>query len=108
LFKNIGKIFDRVQAKSTTVDTSVFNSRLIKMLVMEELSKIKMEWEEFITSSNFQISISPTPQYKVKIPLQVDTTVHFEVNKKRKNIGYTNKDKEKKKHVEEGEYSQSP
>lgn len=39
LFKSIGKMYDRVQAKSKAVDTSVFHSGLINMLVMEELRK---------------------------------------------------------------------
>jgi hypothetical protein len=45
LFISIGKMFDRVQAKSKLVDTNVFNSGLIKMLVMDELRKRNMEWE---------------------------------------------------------------
>jgi hypothetical protein len=39
LFRSIGKMVDRVQYKSKQVDTSVFHSVLIKMLVMEELKK---------------------------------------------------------------------
>jgi len=35
----MGKIDDRVQAKSKAVDTSVFHSGLNRMLVMEELKK---------------------------------------------------------------------
>jgi hypothetical protein len=53
LFKSIGKISDIVQAKSKAVHTCVFHYGLINMLVMYELSKRNMEWEEFITSSNF-------------------------------------------------------
>jgi len=53
LFRSIGKMSDMVQAKSKEFDTHVFHSRLIKMLVMDELRKRNMEWEEFITSSNF-------------------------------------------------------
>jgi hypothetical protein len=53
LFKSIGKISDRVQAKSKAVDTSVFHSRLIKMLVMEESRNKNIDWEAFITSSHF-------------------------------------------------------
>jgi hypothetical protein len=39
LFRSIGEMADRVQAKSKAMDTSVFHSGLIKMLVMEELKK---------------------------------------------------------------------
>ena len=35
LFRSIRKMVDRVQAKSKAVDTSVFHSGLIKILVME-------------------------------------------------------------------------
>jgi len=37
LLRSMGKMSDRVQAKSKAVDTSVFHSILIKMLVLEEL-----------------------------------------------------------------------
>ena len=39
LFRRIGKMVDRFQAKSKAVDTSVFHSWLTKILVMEELKK---------------------------------------------------------------------
>jgi hypothetical protein len=62
MFRSIGKMSDRVQVKSKAVDTSVFHSGLIKMLVMDELRKKNIDWEAFITSPHFQINISPTPQ----------------------------------------------
>ena len=72
------------------------------MLVMDELRKRNMGWEEFITSSNFQLNIAPTPRSKVQIPLQVDKTVQLGMNKKRKSIRFAKKDKTTKEHVEEG------
>jgi hypothetical protein len=42
LFRSIGKMADRVRAKSKDVETSVFHSGLIRMLVMEELKKINI------------------------------------------------------------------
>ena len=39
LLRSMGKMFDRVQANSKVVDTSVFHSGLIRMLVMKELKK---------------------------------------------------------------------
>jgi hypothetical protein len=36
---------DRVQSKSKVANTSVFHSRLIKMLMMEELKKRNIPWE---------------------------------------------------------------
>ena len=44
LFRSIGKMFDRVQAKSKKVDSSDFHSGLIKMLVMEELRNTNTNW----------------------------------------------------------------
>jgi hypothetical protein len=61
LFRSIGKMDDRVQAKSKQVETSVFHFGLIKMLVMEELRKTNTNWETFLTSSQFQLKVSPTP-----------------------------------------------
>jgi len=53
LFRSIGKMYGRVQAKSKAVDTIVFDSGLINVLVMEELRNKKMDWEALITSSHF-------------------------------------------------------
>jgi hypothetical protein len=61
LFRSIGKMSDKVQAKSKQVDTNVFHYGLIKMLVMEELRKNNIDWETFLTSSQFQLDVSPTP-----------------------------------------------
>jgi hypothetical protein len=37
--RSIGKMLDRIQSKSKDVDSSLFHSRLIRMLVSEELGK---------------------------------------------------------------------
>jgi hypothetical protein len=55
LFRSMGKMFDRVQAKSKAVDTSIFHSGMIRMLVMEELNKIYLTWEKFIAFANMQL-----------------------------------------------------
>jgi hypothetical protein len=47
-FRSIGKMLDRVQGKSKQVDTSVFHSSLIKMLVLEELKKTNINWGTFL------------------------------------------------------------
>jgi hypothetical protein len=75
LFRIIGNMVDRVQAKSKQVDTSVFHSGLIKMLVMEELRKTNTHWEKFLTSSQFQLNITPTPQSKIQSPTHVERTM---------------------------------
>jgi hypothetical protein len=61
----MGKMVDRLQAKSKAVDTSVFHSGLIRMLVMEELKKRNLTWKKFIVSSNLQLDVAFTPQSRV-------------------------------------------
>ena len=39
LLRSIGKMSDRIQSKSKDVDTSIFHSGLIRMLLSEELGK---------------------------------------------------------------------
>jgi hypothetical protein len=52
MFRSMGKMVDRVKSKSKVVDTIVFHYGLIKMLVMEELKKRNLTWEQFIVSTN--------------------------------------------------------
>jgi hypothetical protein len=98
LFRSIDKMSDTVQAKSKEVDTSVFHSSVIKMMVMDELRNKNMNWEEFITSSHFHLNISPTPQSKMQSPLHIEKTVNLEVNKKQKRNKTARDDKETKDH----------
>jgi hypothetical protein len=65
LFISMGNMVDRVQAKSKVVDTSVFHSGLIRMLVMDELKKITLYWEQFIVSANMQLDMASTPQSRM-------------------------------------------
>jgi len=76
LFRSIGKMANRVQAKSKVVDTSVFYSGMIKMIMMEELNNKNIDWEQFIASAHFQLNVASTPQSKVQSPLQADNIVH--------------------------------
>jgi hypothetical protein len=84
LFRSIGKMSDRVQAKSKQVDTSVFHSGLIKMLVLEELKKTNTDWDAFLVASGFQPDVAHTPQSKRQTPIPAEKTVHSESSKKRK------------------------
>jgi hypothetical protein len=52
---------DRVQAKSKDVDSSLFHSGLIRMLVFEELGKKKISRENFLVTSHFKMDPTPTP-----------------------------------------------
>jgi hypothetical protein len=49
---SMGKMYDRVQAKSKAMETSVFHSGLIRMMVMEDLKKMSISWEKFVVSAN--------------------------------------------------------
>jgi hypothetical protein len=102
LFRSMGKMVDRVQAKSKAVDTSVFHSGLIRMLVMEELKKINLTWEQFIVSANLQLDVASTPQSRVQIPFPASSVAQVETSKKRKGK-HIAQDKEVPKEVEEEE-----
>jgi hypothetical protein len=93
------KMADRVQAKSKAIETCVFHSGLIKILVMEELRKKNIDWDQFITSAHLQLNVSPTPQSKVQSPLQVENIVHIETSRKskRKDIAKNDEDPKEKK-----------
>ena len=56
---------DRVQSKSKAVDTSIFHSGLIRMLVYEVLGKKDISWENFIIASHMKLDIAATPQSQI-------------------------------------------
>jgi hypothetical protein len=66
LFRSLGKMSDKVQAKSKLVESSIFHSGLIKFLVLEELSKTSGDWDTFLSTSGFSAYIISTPQTKRK------------------------------------------
>jgi hypothetical protein len=61
LLRSIGKISERIQAKSKDVDSSLFHSGLIRMLVSKELGKKDISWENFVVTSHFKLDLAPTP-----------------------------------------------
>jgi hypothetical protein len=61
LLRSVGKMSDRVQAKSKDVDSSLFHSGLIRMLVSEELGKKENSWENFVVTSHFNLDAATTP-----------------------------------------------
>jgi hypothetical protein len=99
---------NRVQAKSKEFDTSVFHSRLIKFIMMEELRKKNIDWEQFISSAHFQLNVASTPQSKVQIPLQANSIVHTETSKKRKSKCIVKNDEATKEEEGEGGSHYSP
>jgi hypothetical protein len=83
LLISIGKMLDRVQSKSKDVDSSLFHSRLIRMLVSEELGKKEISWENFVVTSHFKLDPTPTPQSQIAVP-STSTSNKASINKKRK------------------------
>jgi hypothetical protein len=84
LFRSIGKMSDRVQAKSKQVDTSAFHSGLIKMLVLEELKKTNIYWDDFLDASGFQLDVAHIPESKRQTPTPAKKIVQSNSSKKRK------------------------
>jgi hypothetical protein len=105
LFRVISKMDDEVQDKSKKVDTSFFHYGLIKILVMEKLRKTNIDWEAFLTSSEFQINVTPTPRSKIQIPTHVERTLFSEVSKKKRGV-MTDIDDRATNETEEGRSSQ--
>jgi hypothetical protein len=83
LLRSIGKMADRVQAKSKDVDSSLFHSGLIRMLVSEELGKKEISWENFLVTSHFKMDPTPTPQSQI-VGSSSPTSTKVGINKKRK------------------------
>jgi hypothetical protein len=93
LLRSMGNMDDTVQAKSKAVDTSFFHSGLIRMLVMEELKKRNISWEQFIVFANMKLDIASTPQSRMQIPFPSSSVSQVETSKKRK-IKPTTQEKE--------------
>jgi hypothetical protein len=75
---------DRIQSKSKGVDTSIFHSRLIRMLVSEELGKKEIFWEHFVVASHFNLNIASTTQSQNASPLSSTSAVKAGTSRKRK------------------------
>ena len=84
LLRTIGKMPDRIQAKSKDVDSSLFHSGLIIMLVSEELGKKEISWEHFVVTSHFKLDIEPTPQSQKASPLSPTSATKVGTSRKRK------------------------
>jgi hypothetical protein len=83
LLRSIGKMSDRIQSKSKDVDTSIFHSGLIRMLVYEELGKKDISWEHFVIASHFKLDIAANPQSQKASPLPSTSASKAGTNKKR-------------------------
>jgi hypothetical protein len=74
---------DLIQSKSKDVDTSIFHSGLIIMIVSEELAKKEISWEHFVVSSHFKLDIVSTSQSQNTSPLSPTIVVKTGTNRKR-------------------------
>jgi hypothetical protein len=83
LLRSIGKMSDNVQDKSKDVDSSLFHSGLIRMLVSEELGKKEISWEHFVVTSHFKLDPTSTPQSQIEGPSS-PTSTKVGINRKRK------------------------
>jgi hypothetical protein len=83
LLRSIGKMVDRLQAKSKDVDSSLFHSGLIRMLVFEELGKKEISWDIFLVTSHFKLDPTPIPQSQIA-GSSSPTSTKTGINKKRK------------------------
>jgi hypothetical protein len=84
LLRSIGKMSDRIQAKSKDVDSSLFHSGLIRMLVSEELGKKEISWEHFVVTSHFKLDLASTPQSQKASPLSPTSATKAGTSRKRK------------------------
>jgi hypothetical protein len=100
LLRSIGKMVDRVQAKSKDVDSSLFHSGLIRMLVSEELGKKEISWDNFFVSSHSTVDPTPTPQSKI-VGSSSPTSTKTGINKKRKGKAPVSKINKQVREVEE-------
>jgi hypothetical protein len=66
LYRILGKMANRVQARADQLKSSLFHFFLVNLLVVEELRKINMNWDSFLTLAN--ISLDP----KGDTPLSVE------------------------------------
>jgi hypothetical protein len=78
------KMSDMIQSKSKDVDTSIFHSGLIRMLVSEELGKKDISWEHLFIASHFKLDIAATPQSQKASPLSSTNAAKSCTSKKRK------------------------
>jgi hypothetical protein len=84
LLRSLGKMSDIIQAKSKDVDSSLFHSGLIRMLVSEELGKKEISWEHFVVTSHFKLDLAPTPQSQRASPLSPTSATKAGTSRKRK------------------------
>ena len=64
LFRSLGKMVDKVQARPEGSETSIFNHGLIKLLVLEELKNMNRDWATFLFLSGYEVdTVSPPMKF---------------------------------------------
>jgi hypothetical protein len=84
LLRSIGKMSNRIQDKSKYVDSSLFHSGLIRILVYEELGNKGISWEHFVVTSHFNLDLAPTPQSQRESYLSPTSDTKAGTSRKRK------------------------
>lgn len=62
LFRSLSKMYDKVQLRKEDCETSLFHHGLIKLLVLDGLQKVNIDWNSFILMAGFKSQTSLTPQ----------------------------------------------
>jgi hypothetical protein len=75
LYISLGKMVDKVQAKSNQIKHSMFHFGLIKLLVLEELKKTNKELYSFLSSIGFGMEVHGTPKTKKSTPVKSGKTM---------------------------------
>jgi hypothetical protein len=88
LYRSLGKMADKVQARVDQLKSSLFHFSLVKLLVVEELRKINRDWESFLTSTN--ISLDP----KGDTPLSAERLASNNSGEKGRSVAEKGKGKE--------------
>jgi hypothetical protein len=55
LYRSLGKMADKVQARADQLKSSLFHFSLVKLLVVEELRKLNRDWDSFLASTNIPL-----------------------------------------------------
>lgn len=67
LFRSLGKMSDKVQARAEGSETSIFHHGLIKLLMLEKLKKLNRDWTIFLFLDGYEVdSVTPKENPKPK------------------------------------------
>jgi hypothetical protein len=61
LYRSMGKMADRVQARVDQIKSSMFHFSLVNLLVVEELIKLNRDWDSFLPQQTFPWILKEIP-----------------------------------------------